>query len=422
MGGRVSRSAPRPTRAAPAASALTVERIGSSEGLRALGPEWDRLQDACPWKHVLLDHRWISAWWRHFGAGKELHVLVLRRGGRAVGIAPMILSRGREAFPARESFFEIADDYAHLPTPRWLRLVSVRRVTFPLNVSTHNGRAHLLLEEDDPELYEAVLRYWAERAGDWDLMALDGLPLDSPQLDRLREAATAVSLRPLPHGITRQLYRVELGESLEAYLRGHTRHFRKRLAEQLRSSARWGALEVREYRGSEIGDGLEVLFALEQRSWKAKPERHREVHVTLDDRLRAFVGEVTQAFAAGDAAQVLSLTVDGAPVVALLSFLRQGTLLTFVTYLDDAYRGRVTIAPLWKAFMAKAIERGVTCVDFNGATENARKWSTGAASFRRLYLVNRRPYSRTLGALQVGATQLWKSARRLLPRREEPAA
>src|SRR5262249_27245119 len=109
-----------------AVDAVTVERVDSVEGIAALGDDWDRVQDACPAKHVLMDHRWVSAWWRHFGEGKELHVLAVRRGGRLAAVAPLVLSRGREAFPARDSRLVLADDYAHMPTPSWMRVVPIR--------------------------------------------------------------------------------------------------------------------------------------------------------------------------------------------------------------------------------------------------------------------------------------------------------
>ena len=68
--------------AAARSGEIEVERVDSADRLEQLRPEWDRIQDLCPWKHVLLDFRWVSAWWRSFGAGKELHVLALRQDGR----------------------------------------------------------------------------------------------------------------------------------------------------------------------------------------------------------------------------------------------------------------------------------------------------------------------------------------------------
>jgi len=388
---------------------LTVERIDSPEGVEALREDWNRLQDGCPSKHVLLDHRCVTAWLHHFGDGKEIHFLAGRRDGRIAGIAPLMLTRGWEAFPARDSRFHIAEDHVHLRVPRWRRVVPIRRVTFPFNIPSQNGRMHFLLEDDSPEFHEAILRYWAERADRWDLMVLEGLPVDSPQPEGIREAAGRCSLRTLPHGRFITLYSAELGASLDEFLKSRNHHFRTRLRADLRASARAGKIEFDEYRKGDIATGLDLLFAIERQTWKARGVKANSVFLPLDNRIRGFLLEVGRAFAQTDDAQVLAMKVNGEPVGGLFSLSRQDIILTMVIYIADAWLRKISSAPLWVEFFELAIGRGIVKIDFNANTLNARKWSNGSATFRRLYLFHPGMYSLLLGCAKSSAT--WLSRR-----------
>jgi len=390
---------------------LVVERVSTLDGLIAMRADWDRLQDAGEWKHVLLDHRWATAWWRHFGGEKELHVLVLRRGSELVGIAPFVLSKGLEAFPAKDAQFKIIDDYQHLRVPRWRRVVPVRRVTLLVNLASHNEHSHVLLDEEDPELYERILQYWRERSSSWDLFVMDGLPEDSPQPDGLRAAAGKVGLKTLAHGKSLGLFSVELGNSIEDFLKSRSRHFRKRHRAELRANESAGTIEFDEYRGGRIEEGLGVLFELESRSWKVDPTSTRDVWMPLDERIRGFFREVATSFAETDQANILVMKLDGVPVAGLYGLTRQRVRLTLVTYMDNSFRGRVSSASLFRAFLEGAIDDGMTRVDYNGCGLNAQKFANLKTNYKRLYFHHSGPYSRLLGGTKASATWLSKTVR-----------
>jgi len=79
--------------AAPAG--LTVAEASTPEAFAALGPEWDELVRAMRRPSPFLLHTWLTEWWRHYGEGNELHVLVAHRDGRLVGALPLCLLRRR---------------------------------------------------------------------------------------------------------------------------------------------------------------------------------------------------------------------------------------------------------------------------------------------------------------------------------------
>src|SRR4029450_3803350 len=64
---------------------LTVARGSAPEAFAALGPEWDELVRSMRRPSPFLLHTWLTEWWRHYGEGNELCVLVAHRDGRLVG-------------------------------------------------------------------------------------------------------------------------------------------------------------------------------------------------------------------------------------------------------------------------------------------------------------------------------------------------
>src|SRR5688572_2078239 len=76
-------------------SDLRVEEIDTAGGLEALKPLWDGLLAVCPHRTPFLTHEWTTNWWKHFGKGKGLSVLVVHEDGRPVLIAPLMKYAGR---------------------------------------------------------------------------------------------------------------------------------------------------------------------------------------------------------------------------------------------------------------------------------------------------------------------------------------
>lgn len=86
-----------PTSAA-AVEALRIDLVEDSAGLEILRPEWQELLKASSVDCLFMSWEWLASWWKHVAAGRRLHVLTVRRGGRLVGIAPWAL---RPAQPGR---------------------------------------------------------------------------------------------------------------------------------------------------------------------------------------------------------------------------------------------------------------------------------------------------------------------------------
>ncbi|MEQ8660638.1 MAG: GNAT family N-acetyltransferase [Gammaproteobacteria bacterium] len=396
---------------------IAIEVIDDARSLAASGADWDRLQDAACHRHVLLDRRFIDAWWRHFGAGKRMRTLVLRRAGAVFAIAPLMLSHGREVFPTSGKNVRIADDYRYLPATRWRRLVPIRRLGFALNFPSSNIRSHLLLADDgDAGAIGAVLAWCAAVRADWDLLALDGIPVGSAQARLLAAAAPGCGLAMGRAHHVRAFLSASLPATMEAFLGARSASFRRWLKRAERDSrahtAALGELAVREYRGADIDAGMDTLFALEQQSWKVGQARSRALHLVLDDTARAFHRDVARAFAARDAAQVLVTTVGERAVNALFCLERGGVSSGVLTYRAEAFADRVAVAPLWRRYFELGIARGLNLADLNGNNDYLARYADGSAEYARLVFYHGGPYSTLLRVVADAASRAARGLRR----------
>jgi hypothetical protein len=381
-----------------------VERISSLAQLVDFGEEWDSVQKRCAEKYVLLDHRWICAWLERFGSDKQLHVLVLRANGTAVGIVPLILSTGFELFPSRNNHVYTADDYKYTRVPRFVRFLRIRRLSFPLSVSVGNRRSHFLFVEDDPRFYALTVNYMESIARDWDLMLVEGLPKGSQQEALFLSAVRQSRLRDDGRRFDRLTLYADLPDSMDTFLAAKSNHFRKRLRAACRQAEeRFGDLRLSEFRRSTIDEGMERMFALEKRSWKARGTKRRKFRYLPEERLQKFYREVARAFAETDGAVVLTMDVDERPVAGIYCLERDGVVMPIITFMDEEFADRLTTAPMFRRLVEMSIERGLKELDFNGNTENIAKWADKVRASSRFFFYNRRPYSRFLRALSRSA-------------------
>ncbi len=76
-----------------AAPGLSVELVSTENALVALRHDWQRLVEAMKVPSPFQGWDWNQTWWRYFGNGRRLHVLVFRDGSQVVGIAQLFERR-----------------------------------------------------------------------------------------------------------------------------------------------------------------------------------------------------------------------------------------------------------------------------------------------------------------------------------------
>ncbi|MFJ8750118.1 GNAT family N-acetyltransferase [Streptomyces sp. NPDC102441] len=70
---------------------LTVTLCRDLPDFAELAAEWDALHRRCPTATPFQSHAWLHSWWLSYGAPGRLRVVLVRRGGRLIGAAPLML-------------------------------------------------------------------------------------------------------------------------------------------------------------------------------------------------------------------------------------------------------------------------------------------------------------------------------------------
>jgi CelD/BcsL family acetyltransferase involved in cellulose biosynthesis len=74
----------------PSAAILRLDKFSSLEDVQLLAPEWDALTLQLNGS-LYSSSQWCEAWWRHYGAGRELRLIAVRAGEDLVGVLPFFI-------------------------------------------------------------------------------------------------------------------------------------------------------------------------------------------------------------------------------------------------------------------------------------------------------------------------------------------
>lgn len=151
-----------------AANLLDVEEVTTSEGLHALAPAWDGLHERAGLTHPFLTHAWMRTFWDAYGEPGTLYVLVVRRYGQVVAIAPFARRR------------------------RTIYGVSVRAIEMLRHPDA--PRSDFLLSTHPIEACGAVLEHLVRRSRDWDVLDMAHFPETSVAYREVRRIARQAGL------------------------------------------------------------------------------------------------------------------------------------------------------------------------------------------------------------------------------------
>jgi len=232
--------APRPTEA----PALSVSTIADWQGLLQLRPAWNALLDESGVEHPFLSHEWMRSWWECFGAGRALHVLVVKEGERPIAIVPLMRSQGR------------------------LYGSPVRRLEFIAN--DHTQRCDVIAGGRRQEAYGAIWTALLAQKALWDVLVLSHLPAGSPTFAALTTLAQGSGyLTGVWHSAEAPFIPIEGSwgnyfQKLSPKLRANLRRRAKRL-EQL-GEVRMEVVDS----GPDVAGALEEGLRIEAAGWKGR--------------------------------------------------------------------------------------------------------------------------------------------------------
>jgi CelD/BcsL family acetyltransferase involved in cellulose biosynthesis len=381
---------------------LVVEEVTTREEFENLSAEWDGLVSRLSRPSVYLTHAWFSTWWRcHSSRHTSIFVLLVRREGELVAIAPLMKIEGR---------------FLGIPHRRLEFISMMHHAYSPLNCS---GSLEVIIADDPHGVMSALTRHISSCRSDWDMVRLNPLPEDSWTLSELLHMPSERGLRC----VSRMVYHnavVEIGGQWDAYVAGRSKLTRKHLRAFERTVASRDDITLIEYRTlEELPGGFDALLAIEKKSWKSRKG------FSLDaPEYRDFYRLVADAMARAGRLRIVILTVGGRNVAYDLCLEYAGRIESLKSSYDPELRdispgGILTMLEIRQMFKESKLALNLLWGDLS----YKYRWATTVVPHHEVFLFHGGLYSRFLHFLFVRlslyrlARYLWNAALRQAPLR-----
>lgn len=361
-----SRVLPERTRAAAAeherpgaAGELRTRVISDVQSWEALRGCWDDLLvascDSTPWQ----SWDYLSSWWRHLGAGKQLRVIVVESARVPVLIFPLQLAR------------------------EWMIGVPTR-ILEPISMLWDVNRPRFAIGAHDPAAYARGLQAIWELRHEWDVLRIEELPIDDPQAQDLQHFAAGHGLW-FRHVLSSVVPYLSLEQPWEQFLQTRGRRLRKNLRAARRRLESFGpvSLEIAET-PEDIRRAYGLMLELHRHSWK----RRKRVGLSHSEAYRAFFSDFLSAMARKGQARILTLRAGAQPVAATLAFTHLDTYFS-TEIVHHAAFAKCSPGTLLEAMELEHLmsERAFRQYDFLGRfLNNKQRWTEQARITHRIYV------------------------------------
>ncbi|MEA2633967.1 MAG: hypothetical protein QOH92_734 [Chloroflexota bacterium] len=365
-----------------------VDLVDGVDGLASLAEEWDALFEVVPGASPFLSHAWMMSWQQALGAGTEPRVLCARNDGRLVGL--LALSQRSIA--------------TGMGTARRVSLLGEPVVAADgLDVLAHPACARLAAG--------AILARLASEP--FDLLALDGLPADSPTVQLIawhlgHESRRAYTVSP--HQLCPYL---DLSDGWDAALaRSRRPNQLGRLHRDLASLPGFALRTVTE--PERVGAALDRLLHLHDQRWAIQGGSD----AMSQPAVRDFHRRLAPALATRGMVRFEELWVEGACRATYYGFGRGQRYLLYQTGYDPSW-GRKSVAFVRMAMsIREAAERGVTYYDLLRGTETYKfDWAAAARVTLSIQAVGPRPAAQLLARARQLRLATEVAAEAVFPRR-----
>ena len=243
---------------------MKVDRFHTWEELRSLQPEWNALLATSSSDTLFLSWEWCEAWWKHYGAGRPLHVLAAREGGDLIGIAPLYV----DAYGSKRKALRLIGDGSH--------------DSDYLDCFVRQGR--------EREVMSSFVDSLAERQGqDWHELDFHGPHENSPTAVAISEIARQKGWQMASEAIACAV--LPLARDWQGYLGTLKPRFRSKLRSSIRFFEQAGEVPRECGDAANISPWLETLFDLHTRRWQSDGAPG----VFRDARKRAFYQDISRS-------------------------------------------------------------------------------------------------------------------------------
>ncbi len=367
-----------------------VREIRDADEWASLQQEWNEVLASSRSNTIFLTWEWLYEWWRSYGGGRSLRILLLREDdGRLAAIAPLMND-----------------------TIRTRPFGQFRAIRFVGDGTFDSDYLDLICRPgSEPEVVGAVLER-LDTSTEWDVLVLNDIPTDSPNLgpiaDECRRRGYRVSRTPVPCACT------VLPATWDAFLPRLKPRFRTKVRSLLRAAGGEEGREPLEYCRSEadLDAWLETLFDLHTRRWRSIGQPG----VFGDPRKREFYRRLGRRFLERGWLRFSRLRTDDRPVAMQFCFEYDNRTFLLQEGFDPDEVHRNAGHTLRALVFADNIRRGVAAYDFlGGVSEHKLLWGAAVKESVRLTIVRPTLRGRRYRLMTNGVERLKESVRRIAP-------
>jgi CelD/BcsL family acetyltransferase involved in cellulose biosynthesis len=196
---------------------------------------------------VFSTWEWLSTWWKHFGEGKRLVILLIEDKNKTLAIAPFMYSK--------HSFLSFGN---------------LKKISFV--GSPESDYTGFILREKKRKFLELFFDYLNGHI-DWDYLELKDIPETSASADLLRRIPLEKQYEHWDERVCNLCPYVLLPSSMDVFMKELGRSMRRNLRRYLRKLKKEYRVELKKY--NEIGsvkEAMETFIRLHQKRWKSKGE------------------------------------------------------------------------------------------------------------------------------------------------------
>jgi CelD/BcsL family acetyltransferase involved in cellulose biosynthesis len=348
---------------------VDLDTYTQASELERLGGEWTQLLSTSFTNSLFLSHDWMQTWWRHFGEGADLRVLVLRGlEGQALGIAPLLIRNSCLVPNEPVPDISIETEPALCPDVRRrsVHLLGGTEVSDYLDIIAPGQLCDAV--------WQAAFEHLAAH-GDWQIMDLRNLPAASPSIPAVQRLAEEHGWSPIVvHEDVCPV--IDLPETWDRYLDVRLdkkkRHELRRKIRKAEAEAdvHWAWVEPQN-----VDVGMQIFFELHRAS---APEKDS----FMTRRMEAFFEDIASVTQACGWLRLAVLRFDGQAVATYLCFDSGLDRLVYNSGFDVSTYGHLSPGIVLLGYLINdAIRRGLRRFDFLQGNERY-KYDLGGVDTR----------------------------------------
>lgn len=361
---------------------VQVSEVVDYENFLSLGDEWNRLVEHSAMDTVFVRHEWFDCWWKAYGNGKDMLVLVVRDGGQLLGICPLMTTQER------------------------FRIFPVMKIAFIANDEA--PRCDLICPDRLDEVVAAIVEYLKTKQSRWDVIHLQRVPKASPTMAAFSDAFKQAGFRPFLRKSWTSPY-LAISEDWATFYKATTQRFKKRMRNNLNRIKNADSYTVDHITDSgDLPELIDEIFSVGQQCWKA--ELGRAISSSPNNR-EFFAGLAAVARKNGWLSLWL-LRVDGQPVAFEYHLRYKRVVHALRSEFDQRFAEYSPGAVLDVQAVKSIFDDGMSLYDLGGSADEYKKhWTSEVCEHEDLVVFNRKLYPGLLSFVEGAVVPCLKKAR-----------